>query len=209
MQSMYKQKALNSCYLRMGPHTDTHTQKWNPMVFHEVFQLEERELETRACTRTCPPRVVFDDPARQDSNPQHDATPSTREEEKRRTPDQKSRSPAPRTRSPNPPSRCQADQTRRVDLRHLEPDRPTLTPHTFSNALAFLVSHYSCGLGCRGKDCRQRLLTPPIGPGFVRKSMSETSHASHWSRGTFHLSGGGVGALVAEETPPMYVVERT
>ena len=36
------------------------------------------KLETRACAWTCPPRVVFDDPARQDSNPQHDAAPSTR-----------------------------------------------------------------------------------------------------------------------------------
>ena len=79
MQSMYKQKALNSFYLKTGPHTDTHTHKWTPMVFIEVLQLEERELETRACTWTCPPRVVFDDPARRDSNPQHDATPSTRD----------------------------------------------------------------------------------------------------------------------------------
>ena len=40
------------------------------MVFIEVFQLEERELETRACTWTCPPHVVFDDLALRDSNPQ-------------------------------------------------------------------------------------------------------------------------------------------
>ena len=36
------------------------------------------ELETRACAWTCPPHVVFDDLARRDSNPQHDAAPSTR-----------------------------------------------------------------------------------------------------------------------------------
>ena len=32
-------------------------------------------------------------------------------------------------------------------------------------------------------------VSPPIGPEFVRKSMSVVSHISHWSRGTFHLSG--------------------
>ena len=33
-------KALNSCYLETGPHTDT--QKRTPMVFIEGLQLEDR-----------------------------------------------------------------------------------------------------------------------------------------------------------------------
>ena len=40
MQIMYK--ALNSCYLKTGPHTDTHTQKRTPMVFIVGLQIEDR-----------------------------------------------------------------------------------------------------------------------------------------------------------------------
>ena len=127
MQIMYK--ALNSCYLKTGPHTDTHTQKWTPMVFIEVFQLEERELETRAYAWTCPPCVVFDDPARRDSNPQHDATPSTRDggkasDARHCQADQTTQVDLQHLKSDH----CQADQTRRVDLRHLEPDHCQADP---------------------------------------------------------------------------------
>ena len=127
--------------LREGPthrHIHTHTQKRTPIVFIEGLQLEERELETRACTWTCPPHVIFDDQARRDSNLQHDATPSTRDGGKasdarwtRREITRALPSRPDQTRRVDlrhlKPDRCQADQTRRVDLRHLERDRPTLT----------------------------------------------------------------------------------
>ena len=83
----------------------------------------------------------------------------------------------------------------------------SLTLTDSSMALAFFIWHFSCGVGCHGEDHRRRRL------------------ASHWSRvrekvdvcgvsrlplveGNIPSLRGGVGALVAEETPPMYVVER-
>ena len=75
MQSMYKQKHLSSCYLKTGPHTDRNGPQWSLL---KASSSRTGELETRACAWTCPPRVVFDDPAREDSNLQHDAAPSTR-----------------------------------------------------------------------------------------------------------------------------------
>ena len=73
-------KALIQLLLKDGPthrHTDTHTTgpQWSLL---KASSSRTGELETRACAWTCPPRVVFDDLARRDSNLQHDAAPSTR-----------------------------------------------------------------------------------------------------------------------------------
>ena len=65
-------------------------------------------------------------------------------------PDQMSRSPAPRTRSL--PSR--PDQTSRSP----SPRTRSPNPNAVSKALTFLILHFSCGLGCRGKDRRLRRL---------------------------------------------------
>ena len=79
MQIMYNKKHLTILLIRRA-HTQTHTppKEMVAVAFIDTPSSEGRWAGGKSLAWTFQLRVVLDDRARRDSNPQHDAAPSTR-----------------------------------------------------------------------------------------------------------------------------------